>query len=214
MPVATNKHSRRPTVPPVSSNTVYRLDRHKKRNMKLHRELFDLITAHPNCRYVGNNGGVEAIAESLGFQSHDLAIANVKIGRRIVALICVPHRLWDTPYPTSQVLALRAKARAAGFAAVVVPQAIILREPRFGNAKLLNRTRTLTVDTTSRMKVLAHLIEHGATCLSELAELVEHSDPFGAVLYLVTTGVITINMNQCITPYTMADIATPAAARN
>lgn len=214
MPVVAHKHARHPTAPPVSSNTVYRLDRHKKRNMKLHRELFDLISAHPNCRYVGSNKSVEAMAESLGFQSHDLAITNVKIGRRIIALICVPHRLWDTPYPTSQVLALRAKARAAGHAAVVVPQAVILREPRFGNAKLLNRTRTLTVDTTSRMRVLAHLIENGPTCLSELAELVQHNDPFGAVLYLVTTGAITIDLGKCITPYTMADIASPAAARN
>lgn len=214
MSVATYKSARHATAPPVSSNTVYRLDRHKKRNMKLHRELFDLVTAHPQCRYVGSNGGVEAIAESLGFQSHDLAIANIKIGRRIIALICVPHRLWDTPYPTSQILALRSKARAAGYAAVVVPQAVILREPRFGNAKLLNRTRTLTVDTTSRMRVLAHLIENGPTCLSELAGLVQHTDPFGAVLYLVTTGAITIDMDQCVTPYTMADIATPAAARH
>jgi hypothetical protein len=214
MSVAAHKSARHPTAPPVSSNTVYRLDRHKKRNMKLHRELFDLVTAHPQCRYVGSNGGVEAIAEGLGFQSHDLAIANIKIGRRIIALICVPHRLWDTPYPTSKVLDLRAKARSAGYTAIVVPQAVILREPRFGNAKLLNRTRTLTVDTTSRMRVLAHLIENGPTCLSELAELVQHNDPFGAVLYLVTTGVITIDMGKCITPYTMADIATPAAAQN
>lgn len=213
MSVAAHKSARHPTAPPTTSK-LHRLERHIKRNGKLHRQIYDLISAHPQCRYIGGNAAVEAIAASLGFQPHDLAIADVKIGRRIIALICVPHRLWDTPYPSSQVLDLRAKARTAGYAAVIVPQAVILREPRFGNAQLMARTKRITVDATSRMRVLAHLIENGASCLSELAELVEHSDPFGAVLHLVTTGVISIDMGKCITPYTMADIASPAAIRN
>ncbi len=61
------------------------------------------------------------------------------------------------------------------------------------------------------MAVLAHLIQHGASCLSELAGLVTHKDPFGAVLHLVTTGAIALNIDQCITPYTMVDIPAPAA---
>lgn len=206
MSVAAYKPALRATDPPSNS---FRLKRHIKRNGKLHRQIYDLISANPQCRYIGGNAAVEAIAASLGFQPHDLAIADVKIGRRIVSLICVPHRLWDTPYPSSQVLDLRAKARTAGYAAILVPQAVVEREPRLGNSQLLARTRKIKVDATARMLVLAHLIENGASCLFELAELIQHPDPVGAILHLVTTGVLTIDMGNCITPYTMADIASP-----
>ena len=69
------------------------------------------------------------------------------------------------------------------------------REPRLGNSQLLARTVNVKVDATARMTVLAHLIENGACCLSELAGLIEHHDPFGAVLHLVTTGVIALSIS-------------------
>lgn len=201
------------TPAPTMSPRDYRHTRHIKRNVKLHNQIRDLITANAACRYIGGNAAVEAIAARLGFQPHDLAIADVKIGRRIIALICVPHRIWDQPFPSAKCIDLRRQARQAGYAAIVVPQAVVEREPRLGNSQLLARTARIKVDATSRMNVLAHLIENGGSCLSELAELVTHPDPFGAVLHLVTTGAIAIDLGKCITPYTMADIACPSTAR-
>ena len=209
-------HDLTATSPPAAVLTKdFRRTRHIKRNIKLHGQIRDLVTASPACRYIGGNAGVEAIAARLGFQPHDLAITDIKIKRRIVTLICVPHRIWDTAYPSAKVVDLRFQARNAGYAAVLVPQAIVEREPRLGNSQLLARTGKIKVDATSRMAVIAHLIEHGACCLSELAELVrDHPDPFGAVLHLVTTGVIAIDIGQCITPYTLADIASPRSRAN
>lgn len=197
---------------PRMSHRDHRRTRHIKRNVKLHNQIHDLITANPACRYIGGNVAVEAIAARLGFMPHDLAIADVRIGRRIVTLICVPHRIWDQPFPSAKCIDLRFQAREAGHAAILVPQAVIEREPRLGNSELLARTAKIRVDATSRMAVLAHLIDNGPSCLSELAGLVNHPDPFGAVLHLVTSGAIGINMGECITPYTMADIACPRPA--
>jgi len=195
---------------PARSPKDFRRTRHIKRNVRLHQQVRDLITANPDCRYIGGNSAVEHIATRLGFEPHDLAIADVKIGRRIVTLIVVPHRIWDRPFPSAKAIDLRFQAREAGHAAILVPQAVVEREPRLGNSQLLARTVAIKVDATSRMAVLAHLIQHGPSCLSELAGLVTHTDPFGAVLHLVTTGAIALNIDQCITPYTMVDIPAPA----
>jgi hypothetical protein len=201
--------TRSATLAPTIAPRDYRRARHIKRNLKLHNQVRDLITANPACSYIGGNSAVEHITYRLGFMPHDLAIADAKIGRRIITLIVVPHRIWDQAYPSSMCIELRNQARNAGYAAVLVPQAVIEREPRLGNSQLLARTAKIKLDATSRMAVLAHLIDHGASCLVELAELIEHRDPMGAILHLVTTGVLTIDMGSCITPYTMADIASP-----
>ena len=215
MSAAAHKSTRHPTTAPPMSPKDFRHKRHIKRNVKLHHQIRDLISANPACRYIGGNAAVESIAARLGFEPHDLAIDDVKIGRRIITLICVPHQLWDNPFPSAKCIDLRGQARQAGYAAILVPQAVIEREPRLGNSQLLARTANINVDATARMLVLAHLIESGASCLSELAGLIAHPDPFGAILHLVTTGVIAIDLGKCITPYTMADIATPhAGARN
>lgn len=196
---------------PVRSPKDFRRSRHIKRNVKLHQQVRDLVTANPICRYLGGNHEVEYIATRLGFEPHDLAIADVKIGRRIICLIVVPHRVWDRAFPSAMAIDLRHQARAAGYAAILVPQAVIEREPRLGNSQLLARTSHIKIDTTSRMAVLAHLIENGASPLSELAGLVNHPDSFGAVLHFVTTGAIAIDLGKRITPYTLADIPAPAA---
>jgi len=197
---------------PGRSPKDFRRSRHIKRNVKLHQQIRDLIAANPTCRYVGGNNEVEYIATRVGFEPHDLAIADVKIGRRIICLIVVPHRVWDHAFPSAMAVDLRHQARQAGYAAVLVPQAVVEREPRLGNSQLLARTVNIRIDATSRMAVLAHLIENGASPLSELAGLVTHPDPFGAVLHLVTTGAIAIDLAKCITPYTLADIPSPASA--
>lgn len=214
MSVAAFKSARHPTAPPRDNSEGHRHHRHVKRNLKLQRQIRDLVTANPHCKYVGGNAAVENIAARLGFEPHDLAIADVKIGRRIVTMICVPHRVWDTPYTAAKSIDLRVEARMAGYNAILVPQAVVEREPRLGNSQRLARTAKFKVDATSRMAILHHLIEHGPSCLSELADVVVHVDPIGAVLHMATTGAVDIDLNQCITPYTLVDIATPAGTRH
>lgn len=211
MSVATAHRLANATPGPNKPRIDFRRTRHIQRNVRLHQQLRDLITANAACRYVGGNSTVENIAARCGFEPHELAIADVRIGRRIVTLICVPHRIWDQSLPSARAIDLRFQAREAGHAAILVPQAVVEREPRLGNSQLLARTVNIKVDATARMTVLAHLIENGACCLSELAGLIEHVDPFGAILHMVTSGAIALNVEQCITPYSMVDIAAPAS---
>jgi len=194
---------------PTRSHRDFRRNRRIQRNVRLHQQLKDLITACSACRYIGGNPIVEAIAEGLGFAPHDLAIIDVKVNRRIVTLVVVPPHIWNSSYPSAKVIDLRFQAREAGQAAVIVPQGVVEREPRLGNSQLLARTANIKIDATCRMSVLAYLIEHGASCLSELAELVKHPDPFGAVLSMVATGAIALDLHKPITPYTPVDIPSP-----
>lgn len=214
MPAATEHRLASATPGPRKSTTDFRRTRHIKRNVKLHQQLRDLIAANPECRYIGGNAAVEYIAARLGFEPHDLAIVDVKVGRRIVTLIAVPHRIWDRAFPSAKAIDLRFQAREAGYAAVLVPQAVVEREPRLSNSQLLARTTGIKVDATARMIVLAHLIENGACCLTELAGLLDHPDPFGAILHLVTTGAIALDIERCVTPYSMIDIAKPTGPAN
>lgn len=88
------------TSAPTLAPRDHRRTRHIKRNVKLHSQIRDLITANPTCRYIGGNSAVEHIANRLGFLPHDLAIADVRISRRIITLIVVPHRIWDRAFPS------------------------------------------------------------------------------------------------------------------
>lgn len=194
---------------PSMSSRDHRRIRHIKRNVRLHRQIRDLASAHPKSSYIGGNASVENMAAHLGFEPHDLAIADIRLAGKVVTIICVPYRIWNRPYSMGRVIDLRFQARFAGHAAILVPQGIIDREPRLGNSRLLAGTAKVKVDATSRMVVLGHLIENGPCSLAELASLVPHNDPFGAVLHLVTAGAISIRTDRCISPCSMVEIARP-----
>jgi hypothetical protein len=199
---------------PSLTNGDYRHYRHIKRNLRLLRQIRDLINAYPSGKYIGGNEPVETLARQLGFEPHDLAIADARVDRRILTLICVPHHIFKQPHRLSHAIELRSLSRQAGFSAVIVPQGFVEREPRLGNAQLMAGTARIKVDATTRMTVLAYLIENGGCCLSEIAALIEHPDPFGAVLQLAGTGAVSIDMSASISPYSVVDVASPPAARH
>src|SRR5690606_10992314 len=137
---------------------------------------------------------------------------DIRINGRLVTLICMPHNVWNRPYTMGRVIDLRFRARKAGDNVVLVPQGVVERQPQSDNAAMLGRLVKVRVDATTRMIVLAHLIENGDCALAELADLIEHPDPFGAVLHLVAVGAVSIDISQCITPYTMVGLPHPRAS--
>lgn len=197
---------------PRMSNHDFRRARHIDRNTRLRRQIRDLIAAHPPFRYLGTNTAVECIAHRLGFEPHDMVIADVHLYRRTVALIVVPHRLWNRPYCMGRLIDLRHQSRQSGHDAILMPQSIVEREPRLSNSTLIAGAARVQVNSTARMSVLAYLIENGPSCLSELAELVDHKDPFGCVLQLASAGIVGLDMSKAITPTSIVDIARPAIA--
>lgn len=194
------------------TGSEFRRLRHIDRNTRLRQQIVDLVRAHHRSDYVGANAAVEAMAHEAGFEPHDICICNIRIQGRLVTLVCVPHGIWNRPYAMGRVIDLRFRARKAGHNVVLVPQSVVERQPRSDNAAMLRRLATVRIDSTSRMIVLAHLIENGDCALAELADLIEHPDPFGAVLHLAAVGAISIDINHCITPYTMVGLPDPRSS--
>lgn len=203
----------------IESDTVHRLShhdfrrlRHIDRNTRLREQIIDLVRAYRRSEYIGGNAMVETMAQEIGFEPHDLCICDIRINGRLVTLICVPHNVWNRAYAMGRVIDLRFRARKAGYNVVLVPQGFVERQPRSDNASMLRRLAKVRVDATTRMIILAHLIENGDCALAELADLIEHPDPFGAVLHLVAVGAVSIDINQCITPYTMVGLPDPRSS--
>lgn len=190
----------------------FRRLRHIDRNTRLREQIIDLVRAYRRSEYIGGNAMVETMAQEIGFEPHDLCICDIRINGRLVTLICVPHNVWNRPYAMGRVIDLRFRARKAGYDVVLVPQGVVERQPRSDNATMLRRLAKVRVDATTRMIVLAHLIENGDCALAELADLIEHPDPFGAVLHLAAVGAVSIDITQCITPYTMVGLPDPHAS--
>lgn len=194
----------------LASNRDFRRVRHIKRNMQLHRQVRDLVGAYTDATYVGPNPAVEALAAGLGFEAHDLCVTEIRFGARLITLIVVPHHVWRRPERMARAIQLRDLARCAGSECILVPQGLVERQPRLGNASLLGVVGSaVRVGATDRMRVLAHLIENGDCALGELAALVEHRDPYGAILHLAASGVVRIDLYRCISPTTMIGLPDP-----
>ncbi|MBN9335196.1 hypothetical protein [Devosia sp.] len=188
------------------SNQSCRQYRLMKRNRKLHAHIRDVVVASGCATYVGGNAPVEEMAAELGFAAHDLAIADVRT-RKIVTLIVVPHGKWSDPLWRCKAIELRRRARKAGHRAVLVPQFVAEREPRLTNSKLVARAAGVRMDATTSMIAISHLLDNGACGLAEVAAQLRHRDPFGAVLNLVTMGLVNIDMARPITPHSTVDLA-------
>ena len=170
-------------------------------------QIRDLVETHTKARYLGRSKFIEKLASDLGFEAHDLCIVNVLLGKRSVSLICVPHGSWKRPEVMARVRTLRQRAKASSHNVVLVPQSIVERQPRLGNASIIGVAgKNVSVDATSRMTVLSHLIENGDCALSDLASLIDHIDPYGAVLSLVSAGVLRIQLTRCISPHSLVGL--------
>lgn len=179
------------------------------RNSRLKQQLRDLVAAYTSARFLGSCAPLEELAALAGFLPHELAIVEAKLGKQVIAIVCVPFGGWSRPEFMHRVFSLRAKARAQGHQVVVVSQGIVDRQPRLGNASIIGVAgRRVTVGSTARMAVLAHLVEHGDCPISELAALIQtdHKDPYGAILNLVANDVLKIDLRRCISPSSLVGL--------
>lgn len=67
----------------------------------------------------------------------------------------------------------------------------------------------LAVNSTNRMLVLTHLVEMRGSTLEECASVIQHNDPFGAVLHMVAMGAIYMDLDRAVTPYSRITLAEP-----
>lgn len=193
----------------------YRRHRQIKGNLKLHAQIRDLVQAYTRAVYIGENRLVEDLALRAGFAPHDLCICDIRLAQRPVTLIVVPHQGWRRREAMPALIDLRHRARMAGYHAILIPQSAVEKQPRLGNASLLGAVfMGVTVDATSRMVVLEHLIANGDCPLGELASLITHRDPFGAILHLAAVGALKIDLRRVISPHTMVGLPDPRFPSN
>lgn len=182
-------------------------ERRVHRNHRLKRELRDLVNAYTSARFLGSGRFVEDMAAKAGIHSHELCIVDVLLRGATVTIVCVPYGGWTRPEFMERVHALRIGAKAQGRRVVVVPQGIVDRQPRLGNASIIGVAgKRVTVDATARMTVLAHLVENGDCSLSDLASLLDHPDPYGAILNLISQDVLRIDLRRCISPSSLVGL--------
>lgn len=179
-------------------------------NGTFHRRLTALVTACFRHPIREGTGLVEDEATRLGLSRADFAIVNIAIERRAVALVCVPNRHWRNSGMMALFRELKSTAKEYGESLVLLPEGFVMRQPRLDNAMLVAHTRGATLNASDRMSILERLMEDGSATLSELASRIRHPDPVSAVLSLVTSGLVDMDLNKAILP---TSVVTMAGAR-
>lgn len=202
-----------PTAP--ASGEHHRRHRQIRGNLRLHRQIRDLVQAYTEATYLGENRTVDELSFQLGFEPQDLCICDIRLKSRLVTLIVVPHQGRRRREAMPRLIDLRHQARTAGFHAILIPQTVVERQPRLGNASLLGMVASgVKVDATARMVILGHLIENGDCAISELAALIKHDDPYAAILHLAAVGALKIDLRRVISPSTLVGLPDPRFPSN
>ncbi|WP_417583519.1 hypothetical protein [Pelagibacterium sp.] len=181
--------------------------RHLRAYFRLEKRLLALIDTMSSAQDLGADELLENLAFREGFDEADLVLRTVRRRDQIIAVIAVPHRIFYKPDYMAKVRAMKRAAKQLGRRCLIVPQSIVDQEPRRSNAELLHRSRSLSVDATSRLSVLVHLMDSGASTLRECAELFSHENPVGSVLRLAWEGTLRIDLRKPIGPETRVEIA-------
>jgi hypothetical protein len=181
-----------------------------RRDLELHRRIRDLVGTYTRATYFGENRVLGHVAVNLGLEPDDLVLCDLLLDRRLVTLIVIMGDGRGNPVTMARVMDLRHQAKKLGYRGVLVPEGVVARQPRLRNASLLGQVAArVEVDPTSRMIVLTHLAENGDCSLGELAALLTHPDPFGAVLHLATTGALRVDLRRAISPSTSISLPVP-----
>lgn len=194
---------------PFASDDTHDLERRKRYRVdmdRLRRSAEALLLSHRAINFVGEHDEVSELGIALGLERHDFCALEVHIKDRRAVLVCVPSRLWQRSDEMSVFHDLKLVSATHGYQVLLVPESFVRRQPRNDNALLIAGTANFHVSPTDRMSILGHLIEHGDASIYELAGLVKHSDPISAVLHLVTTGALYLDLNTRITPHSIVHL--------
>jgi hypothetical protein len=189
------------------SRESVRRTRDAEDHRRLARGVDALVLASVSVRSLGNNTAVAGLAEELGLGAHDYVCVELALEHRRATIVCVPTRLWHQPYAMATFFRLKEGATVGGHRTVLVPESFIRRQPRLDNAMMVSAAADIDIDASDRMSILAFLLENGGGTLAEVASLVGHPDPVGAVLHLVTVGALDIDLDAPILPTSQVHLA-------
>lgn len=185
--------------------------RHQSDHDRLRRSAEALIRTSRCVTFLGDNETLADRAHHLGLEPYDLVCLDVRVADRLATLVCIPSRHWHRPGMMSLFFELKSECSAACQHVMLVPETFVRRQPRSETARMLLASIDIEMSATDRMNILAYMLEHGGGRLSDVAGLVRHDDPVGAVLNLVTVGALDIDLSAAIAPASEVRLAGMAA---
>jgi len=179
---------------------------------RLKRNALSIINASPSISLLEPDKVVTGLAAGVGLDTTQLVILRVIVGFALVTLVIAPTTIWTAPADHLKLLELKNTAAFMGYRTVLVPEGFIQRQPRLDNSRLIeNSGAHVTAD--QRIELMAYLIEHGPTAMIDLAKSIRHDTPVAAILNLAASGVLIVEGNRAIGPYTVVHLPDAALPR-
>jgi hypothetical protein len=168
---------------------------------KLSRLLEAHVAASPHVVSAAAEPIFEAFWRAACFQDPRVAAVSVRTVSKVVTLVAIPSDLWTDSVRRARVLALKRAAIQSGRRVMILPEGALRREPKLGNAFLMAQAAHAVIGAEDRIAVMAALAEEPGMALGDLIQVVRHEpDRVAAVLSLVRSGVLEVDMRKAIGP--------------
>lgn len=195
-----------------TSNTDQRHARHMREHARLIKALSLLITARPECELIGVNEAVADLAPCYRIERHDFVAINLRLRGSLITAIGVPTRVWHSPRGKGQILLLKRDLESVRQPSIVIAERIIRRQPRLRNLELLDQAQETVTSPTGYFELMKAVIEQGSVPIVDCAAMLGGSRPVEAVLSLVATGHLAMNLEAPIGPFTLVTMPTALQA--
>ncbi|WP_108398235.1 hypothetical protein [Devosia submarina] len=173
----------------------------RKKADRLRHSLEAMLRSHRGLVVLGTNQLVTELARRQELDEHDFCQFDIMLKSRRICLVCVPQVHWNNPASMTLFNEVKAAAKASGHEVLLAPEALVGRPQRLDNSRVTFGPE-YEVSGTDRMTVISYLLKNGGGTLAQLAGLLRHPDPVGAVLHLGVIGAIDIDLNAAIAPAT------------
>jgi len=167
---------------------------------RLRRTLEARLLSNRSLTVLGANRVVSDIAAQCGLSDHDFCLFEIELHGRPLCLVCVPQDAWGCQELMERFAEVRIAAGAMGHTVLLFPEALV-------RSAKLSRDRQAFVDNNKtgisdidRTTVLEVLLQDGTATLGQLAGMLRHADPIGAILTLALCGAVDIGLDAVVTP--------------
>lgn len=178
-----------------------------KKADRLRRSLEALLRSNRALKVIGVNHTVSQLAEQCGLTTTGYCQFDISVDGRRICLLCVPQIHWTRPSSMEAFNELRIVAGALGHRVLLAPEALVRDSYRLNAHKHRAAAPNFEISGTDRSAIIGFLLEKGSGTLAQLAGLLRHSDPVGAILYMGVIGAVDVDLDAAIMPATRVRLA-------
>jgi hypothetical protein len=131
---------------------------------------------------------IEGLAAENGIGDHDFCGFDLEIDGDAVFLAVIPRNRSSDSEMSERFRGFSRQAEALGIRLLTVPETLLRQSAGCGS-----RGDGIQVTGADRFTVMSFFLRHGSAGLFELAALLEHRNPVGAILELEVAGALTIH---------------------